>query len=222
MTRRASVVVLALLAVTSASVSASPSKGVIFDQKHFSDAVPDKWKPHSDFDPCEFKRSSKNGRHIQHIYSGNEDKCPDDQKTNGAPKKGDVTIYRSYNANPGEVYKGWARGYIFNPHKARAVIKIIFFDRDADPRGLAECWDRTESSDSTVMETGQYSMGLHGNPDPEVTESDGCVAPKNTDGVSIHYRIHAIEGGASGKAVLQRLKFGRCKDDGDCSNVPGF
>lgn len=200
---------------------ASEPEGEIFDQDSFQGGVPSGWRPSSDFNSCEFKRESREGRHVQQIYSAKKDKC--DTHTTGAPKFGDVSIYRTYDANGGEVYKAWARGYIFAPVKARATVKIIFFDNDqAGKKGVAECWDRTESTESDVMETGEYKKGLNGNDKPVVTESNGCTAPSGVDGVSIHYRIHAIEGGASGKAVLQRLKFGRCNDNGDCSNVPGF
>lgn len=199
---------------------ASPPRRVIFDDDGFKGAVPSGYKASSDFARCEYKRSSRDGRHLQHIYSGTKDRC--EKGTTGAPGKGDVSIYRSYDASEGEVYKAWAQGYVFNGDNARATVKLIYFDDQASPKGIAECWDRTESSDSVTMETGEFKRGLHGRPKPEVTDSNGCVAPNGTDGISVHFRIHAVEKGASGKAVLERLKFGRCKDDGDCSNVPGF
>ena len=214
--------IVLLSAALGASAPASEPEGEIFDVDHFEGAVPDGFRGSSDFKRCEFKRTSRDGRHLQQIYGGNNDKCPAGEKTNGAPGFGDVSIYRSYDAAPGEVYKGWARGYIFAPNKARATVKIIFFDVEPKRIGLAECWGRTESTESVDMHTGTFKKGLHKKPAPVVTDSGGCTAPDDTDGVSIHYRIHAIESGASGKAVLQRLKFGRCHDNGDCSNVPGF
>jgi len=194
---------------------------VIFDVDTFDGPVPDGFKGSADFDRCEFKRSVREGRHLQHIYRAREDRCPR-PKTYGAPGFGDVSIYRSYDAQPGEVYKAWARGYIFAPVRARAAVKIIFFDVEPKRIGIGECWGRTESSESVVMHTGEFRKGLHKRPAPVITDSKGCTAPRDTDGVSIHYRIHAIKERASGKAVLQRLQFGRCHDNGDCSNVPGF
>lgn len=217
-----------LLAITlisvlfGASAPASEPEGVIFDEDSFEGAVPDDFRPSSDFKRCEYKRTSREGRHLQQIYSGNNDKCPDDEKTTGAPGFGDVSIYQSFDAAPDEVYKGWARGYIFAPRNARATVKIIFFDLEPNRKGIAECWGRTESTDSVDMHTGEFRKGLNGRPKPVITESGGCTAPEDTDGVSIHYRIHAVEAGASGKAVLERLQFGRCNNNGDCSNVPGF
>ena len=216
------VAVLVMSMFPGAVAPASEPEGVIFDVDRFEGAVPDGFKPSSDFDPCEFKRTSRDGRHLQQIYSGGNDRCPSDDKTNGAPGFGDVSIYRSYDAGPDEVYKGWARGYMFAPVDARATVKIIFFDLEPRRKGIAECWGRTESTESQVMHTGAFRKGLNGRPRPTITESGGCKAPGDTDGVSIHYRIHAIGSGASGKAVLERLQFGRCQDNGDCSNVPGF
>ena len=207
--------------LTGTTAPASEPEGVIFDEDSFEGRIPSGWKPSSDFRSCEFKRTSRDGRHLQQLYAGRNDKC--DTHTRGAPGFGDVSIYKTFDANEGEVYKAWARGYIFAPIKARATVKIIFFDNDqSGKKGVAECWDRTESTESVVMETGEYKKGLNGNDPPVVTDSNGCTAPSGVDGVSIHYRIHAVEGGASGKAVLQRIQFGRCNDDGDCSNVPGF
>ena len=217
--RRILIAAVGVVVLVAGGAAASEPEGEIFDQSHFEGAVPAGWNDSSDFNRCEFKRTSRDGRHIQQIYSGLNDKC--DNHTRGAPGFGDVSIYRSYEANPGEFYKAWARGYMFAPNNARATVKIIFF-QNAKPRGLAECWDRTQSTESVVMETGEFKKGLNGNDKPVVSNSRGCKAPRGTDGVSIHYRIHAIDDGASGKAILERLKFGRCHDNGDCSNVPGF
>lgn len=213
--------VILLTLAPGAAPGAPPDEGEVFDRKSFSGAIPQDFRGSSDLPDCEFNRYSKDGRHVQHIYSGEEDRC--DDPTEGAPRKGDVSIYRRFDVNGGQVYRAFARAWTSNPHNARAVVKLIYFDTQQEGRdGVAECWDRTSSTEPRTLKTGRnpkLRKGLNGNPAPEVTDSGGCVAPDRADGIAVHFRVRAVEVHAYGKAILSRLMFGRCRDNGDCSNL---
>lgn len=106
---------------------------------------------------------------------------------------------------------------MFAPNNARATVKLIFRNSNG---GLGECYGRTESTSFVTYHSGAYTFGLNGNPAPSVSSDGGCRAPSGATEVAVHFRIHAVAAGASGKAVLTHLRFGRCWDGGSCGNVP--
>lgn len=199
--------------------------GVVFDDRNFEAGIPPNYAGTSDFDACEYRRRVTGGDHYQRIFPDQKDTCPSDAKTTGAPRKGDVSIRRLFGAKPDHVYKAWARGKTINPNNVTAQVKLIFWDTDGNRTAIGECYGTTTATGSFVsFHTAERPpRGLNGHPAPVVNEqSGGCEAPAKTDEVAVHYRIHSKGAGASGQAVLHRLRFGRCNSFDDCSNVPGF
>lgn len=190
-------------------------KGTVVDRATFDAGVPSGWTGFSDFNGCEFTRSADGDKQYQRIPSGDNDTCAN--HTPGAPGPGDVSISNSFSANPDEVYKGYAKGWIENPVDSVAQVKILFWKNTSSGREfIGECFGKTSSTSSTVFNTCCHRAGP--NP-PEITAANGCKAPSGTDEVVISYRIHAQDAGASGRAVLDRITFGRCNEGNDCSNV---
>ena len=214
----------ALLLLAGSRPGAATPRGYEFTDDNFTGDVPSGYRDASDFDPCEFRRFSRDGQHHQHIYSEDNDRCKNESgepdPTNGAPGPGDVSIFKRFGAKPGEWYKAWAIGEMFAPNNARAVVKLLFRN---DRRAIGECYGWTEDTSQDTFHTGeQRPIGLpkgSGREPPERSASGGCEAPKGTVKIAVAFRIHSRGDGASGQAILNKLRFGRCRDNGDCSNV---
>ena len=212
------VVIAALIPGTSAFATA---RGVVLDRGSFSAAIPKGFTGSSDLDDCEFRRYAKDGYHYQQIFTGETDRC--EEPTVGSPSKGDVSIYKRFSVNPGEYYKAWALTRTINPQDAVAQVKLILRDLEQEPRpGVGECYGFTDSTSFTAIHTGLRAIGMneHKENPPERSPSGGCLIPDGVDQVVLHFRVRAREVHAYGKAVLDHLRFGRCADDGDCSNIP--
>lgn len=214
----------ALLLLAGSLPGAATPRGYEFTDDNFTGAVPSGYRDASDFHPCEFKRFSRDGEHHQQIYSESNDRCKDPDgnpdPTNGAPGPGDVSIFKRFGAKPGQWYKAWAIGEMFAPNNARAVVKLLFRN---DRRAIGECYGWTDQTSQQTFHTGQEAIGLPKRSDrepPERSSSDGCEAPPGTVKISVAFRIHSRGERASGQAILNKLRFGRCRDDGDCSSVP--
>lgn len=208
-----------IVALTSLLVLAFPAqateRGVVFTDRDFSGAVPEGYSDSSDFAGCEYRRGSENGIHFQRIYGKRSDKCS--SHTEGAPKGGDVSIFKRFDVNEGEWYKAWAEGEMYGPNNAIAVVKLLF---RTPSRMVGECYGKIEETSPTMENTGEARFAPRGFTKPERSESGGCKVPEDVTQVSVAYRIHSQGAGASGKALLYTLRFGRCENDGDCSNVP--
>ena len=212
--KRMSLIVL-LAVVASPVPAAATGKGIVFTDRHFSGAVPSGYSASADFASCEYRRGSENGHHFQRIYGGRNDKCS--SHTNGAPKNGDVSIYKRFSVDPGEWYKAWAKGEMYGPNNAIAVVKLLF---RTPSRMVGECYGKIEETSPTLEHTGETRFAPSGYDKPQRSESGGCKVPPGVTTVAVAYRIHSKGPGASGSAILYELRFGRCEDNGDCSNVP--
>jgi hypothetical protein len=193
-------------------------QGIVLDQGTFSGAVPEGYTGSSDLKECEFRRYSEDGMHYQQIYTKRNDTCS--RHTTGAPRKGDVSIYRQYSVQEGEYYKAWAVTRTINPFNAVAQVKLIFRDLQLDPPGVGECYGKTDSTSFTTIHTGTSRLKINDRVRPQGSASGGCLVPDGVDEIALHFRVRAREVHAYGKAVLDHLRFGRCADSGDCSNVP--
>ncbi|MDQ3646885.1 MAG: hypothetical protein M3345_08140 [Actinomycetota bacterium] len=200
-------------------VASATRRGIVLDQGSFSGSIPAGYTGSSDFDACEYRRYSLEGIHYQQLFTRRNDSC--DPHTLGAPHKGDVSIYQRYNVNPGEYYKAWAVTRMINPYWAVAQVKLIYRDLQRRPAGVAECYGKTRRTSFTAVHTGEDGLvGLNGNPRPVRSASGGCLVPDGVDQVAVHFRVRARAVRAYGKAALDHLRFGRCRDNGDCSIVP--
>lgn len=216
-TFRRALLCAALLAVTAAAPAPATGYGIVLDEGTFYGAVPSRFSASSDFAACEFERYSSNLDHYQHIYAENNDTCPQGSKTWGSPSGGDVSIFQRFTAGTGEYYKAWAVGRMGSPNNARAQVKIIFRNSF---QAIGECYGYTESTSFQTYYSGPHTHGNNGNTPPTMSLDGGCQAPNGTVEVSVSFRIHARDRYASGKAVLSHLRFGRCYDNGVCTNVP--
>jgi hypothetical protein len=206
-----------LLAATAAAPAPATGYGIVVDVGSFTGAVPSGFTGSSDFPDCEFERYSSAYDHYQHIFADpNADACTS-TSTTGSPGGGDVSIYQRFSALPGEYYKAWAIGRMGSPVNARAQVKIIFRN---GVEAIGECYGYTESTSFQTYYAGPNTFGNNGYPAPSMSLDGGCLAPSGTQYVAVHFRIHARAAGASGKAVLSHLRFGRCYDTGICTNVP--
>ena len=208
----------AVVVLTSILVLAFPAhateRGVVFTDRSFSGAIPSGYSDSSDFAACEYRRGSSDGAHFQRIYGGRNDKCS--PHTKGAPSGGDVSIFKRFDVNEGEWYKAWAEGEIYAPDNAIAVVKLLF---RTPSRMVGECYGKIEETSPTIEHTGEARFAPRGFEKPERSDSGGCKVPNNVTEVSVAYRVHSKGRGASGRAILYQLRFGRCENDGDCSNV---
>ena len=208
-------IVLVFLIVLAAGLPAGATKrGIVLDQDRFQGGVPDGYTPSSDFDTCEYRRGSSDGVHFQKIYGAKNDRC--NPHTTGAPGKGDVSIYRRYNVNEGEWYKAWAVGEMNSADNAIGVVKMLF---RTEERMVGECYGKIETADRDTAHTGETRYAPEGYSKPQLSDSGGCKVPNNVVKVSVAFRVRATEPQGSGKALLYHLRFGRCRDNGDCSNV---
>lgn len=213
------VVLVLLIGMTFASFPAHATNETI-SRGSFDAGVPSGgWTGFSDFGrTCEYNRSvaSDGSKQYQRIHPANTDSCTSNP-TFGAPSKGDVSISKSFPANPDEVYRAFAKGWIEDPVNAVAQVKLHFWDVAPDPdEHLGECYGINDTATSKTFDTsGEPPRGS-----ATLTSAGGCKAPARTDEVVVSYRIHAKDAGASGRAVLDYITFGRCNSGTDCGNVP--
>ena len=210
--------IIGLIAFMSLAVAMpvqATQRGVVLDDRDFRGGIPDGYTGSSDFRTCEFRRGSQDGVHFQRIYGAKNDRCT--PPTTGAPGKGDVSIYQRFPVNPGEWYKAWARAEMYAPNNTIGVVKLIFRTNE---RMIAECYGKITSTELQNAYTGEFRYAPDGYARPERSDSYGCKVPEGVVQVAVHYRIRSLAEGSSGKTFLYHLRFGRCRDNGDCSNIP--